>query len=142
MSGGDPIRRARFVLSKEEIPRAVAWIASEATALGVTERQSFGAQLCAEELLVNAVNHGRRPRLSVHMALEALPDRLRLTLQDDGVAFDLAAAPERTHDDSLEDAQPGGWGTALIRRFADYVACGRESDNNIVALDFLRASHD
>jgi len=131
--------RASLSVTDADLPNAVAWIASEAEALGATERQCFGAQLCAEEILVNALSHGGRARLSIVITLESLQDRLRLTLRDDGAAFDLAEAPARKIDATLEKSRPGGWGVALVRRFADHVQWRREGDRNVVILDFVSA---
>jgi serine/threonine-protein kinase RsbW len=133
-------RRAGFSLAAGDIQTAVAWIASEARALGATERQSFGAQLCAEELLVNAMNHGGRELLAVAIALDRLPDRLRLRLEDDGAAFDLLDAPERRSDPSLSQSRPGGWGVSLVRRFADRIECNRLEDANVVVLEFIEGA--
>lgn len=131
------MKRASFSVSVADIQTAVAWIASGAAELGASERQSFAAQVSVEELLVNALRHGGRDVLAVVMTLEALPDRLRLTLEDDGDAFDPSQAPARAFDPSLEAAQPGGWGVALVRRFAHEVSYRRADGRNIVVLDFL-----
>lgn len=131
--------RANLSVTDADLPNAVAWIASEAEALGATERQCFGAQLCAEEILVNALSHGGRSRLSIVITLESLQDRLRLTLRDDGAAFDLAEAPARMIDATLDESRLGGWGVALVRRFADHVQWRREGDRNVVVLDFIGA---
>ncbi|MGD9545600.1 MAG: ATP-binding protein [Methylocystis sp.] len=139
MIGSQETRRASLNVAGGDISNAVAWIASESEALGATERQRFGAQLCAEEILINAVSYGGRPHLTFTITLEALDDRLRLTLQDDGAAFDLREAPERTIDATLEQSRPGGWGVALVRRFADHVQCRRDGDRNVVVLDFVGA---
>lgn len=130
-------RRASLSVTDADLPNAIAWIATEAEALGATERQRFGAQLCAEELLANALNHGGRARLSIVITLETLHDRLRLTLHDDGAVFDLTEAPERQIDPTLDESRPGGWGLALVRRFADQIHCRREGDRNVVVLDFI-----
>lgn len=134
----DRKRSADFRLATGDIQTAVAWIASKANELGASQRQSFAAQLCAEELLVNAIDHGGRGLLSVAITLDALPDRLRLTLADDGAAFNFAAAPERMRDRSLDAAEPGGWGVALVRRFADGVDYESRDGGNVIRLDFLR----
>ncbi|MFO1124618.1 MAG: ATP-binding protein [Methylocystis sp.] len=139
MIGSREIRRANLGVTNADIPNAVAWIASEAEALGAAKRQCFGAQLCAEELLINAMRHGGRSHMTLIITLELLEDRLRLTLQDDGAPFDLANAPARKMDATLEESRPGGWGIALIRRFADHVHCRREGERNVVVLDFIGA---
>jgi serine/threonine-protein kinase RsbW len=137
--GSKETRRVSLGVTGDDIPNAIAWIASEAEALGGTERQCLGAQLCAEEILVNALSHGEQARLSIVITLESLQDRLRLTLRDDGAAFDLAEAPAREVDATLDESRPGGWGVALVRRFADHVHWRREGDRNVVVLDFVSA---
>jgi serine/threonine-protein kinase RsbW len=128
--------RAAFMLTSADIAQAIAWIAESATALGANERQSFRAQLSAEELIVNALDHGGRDRLSVCVTLGALPDRLRLTVEDDGGPFDLSEAEERKADAAVEAALPGGWGLQLVRRFAQDVRYERTEGRNVVVLDF------
>ncbi len=138
MTDASEKKSANFSLAAADVQKAVAWIAFEARVLGATERQTFGAQLCAEELLVNAIGHGGRPLLTVTVTLESFPDRLRLVLEDDGRAFDLAEAPERKADLSVDESRPGGWGVALVRRFADCMDCRRMEGRNMLILDFMR----
>ena len=130
------IRRAAFTLTSGNVQQAVAWIATQMTEIGATERQSFRAQLSAEELLLNAIEHGGRDPLSASVTLESLPERLRLTLQDDGAPFNFFDAPERKIDQTIETARPGGWGLELVRRFAQVISCRRVDNRNVVVLDF------
>ena len=130
------IRRAAFTLTSGNVQQAVAWIATQMTEIGATERQSFRAQLSAEELLLNAIEHGGRDPLSASVTLESLPERLRLTLQDDGAPFNFFDAPERKIDQTIETARPGGWGLELVRRFAQVISCRRVDSRNVVVLDF------
>lgn len=131
-----PPRHAAFTLTRANIQEAVAWIASQMSELGATERQSLRAQLSAEELLVNAIEHGGREPLSVSVTLSALFDSFRLTLADDSGPFDIADAPQRKADETIETARLGGWGVELVRRFAQRVSYQRINDRNVVALDF------
>jgi anti-sigma regulatory factor (Ser/Thr protein kinase) len=130
------IRRAAFTLTSGNVREAVAWIATQMTEIGATERQSFRAQLAAEELLLNAIEHGGRDPLSASVTLESLPEGLRLTLQDDGAPFNFFDAPERKIDQTIETARPGGWGLELVRRFAQVISCRRVDSRNVVVLDF------
>lgn len=130
------IRRAAFALTRATVQEAVAWIAAQMTEIGATERQSFRAQLCAEELLLNALTHGGREPLAAVVALEALPERLRLKISDDGAAFNVVDAPHRTLDETVDSAAPGGWGLELVRRFAEAASYQRVDDRNVVTLDF------
>ena len=131
------IRQAAFTLTSGNVREAVAWIATQMTEIGATERQSFRAQLSAEELLLNAIEHGGRDPLSASVTLEALPERLRLTLQDDSAPFNFFDAPERNIDQTIETARPGGWGLELVRRFAQVISYRRVDNRNVVVLDFI-----
>jgi len=130
------IRRAAFTLTSGNVREAVAWIATQMTEIGATKRQSFRAQLAAEELLLNAIEHGGRDPLSASVTLEVLPERLRLTLQDDGAPFNFFDAPERKIDQTIETARPGRWGLELVRRFAQVISYRRVDNRNVVVLDF------
>jgi len=130
------IRRAAFTLTSANVQEAVAWIATQMMEIGATERQSFRAQLSAEELLLNAIEHGGRDPLSASVTLEALPERLRLTLQDDSAPFNFFDAPERNIDQTIETARPGGWGLELVRRFAQVISYRRVDNRNVIVLDF------
>lgn len=105
--------------------------------MGANERQSFAARLCAEELLANMWRHGAGAP-EVGLTLERNGDGpLLLTIEDDGAPFDPTRGPEREPPACLDEAQPGGWGLALIRRFADDFTYQRSEARNLVSLAFL-----
>jgi len=130
------IRRAAFTLSGVNVEEAVAWIAAQMKQVSATERQSFRAQLSAEELLLNAIEHSSCDPLSASVTLEVLPEKLRLTLEDDGAPFNFFDAPERKIDQTIEASRPGGWGLELVRRFAEGISYRRVDNRNIAVLDF------
>jgi sigma-B regulation protein RsbU (phosphoserine phosphatase) len=130
-------RRATFAPERFEIDGTVDWIASTAREMGATERQSFAAKLCAEELLSNMRRHGTGSP-AVSLTLERDGDgRLLLAIEDDGAPFDPTQGPEREALGALDDARPGGWGLPLIRRFADDFTYRRSETGNLVLLAFL-----
>jgi serine/threonine-protein kinase RsbW len=130
-------RRATFAPERFEIDEAVDWIAATAREMGATERQSFSARLCAEELLANMRRHGTGAR-SVSLTLERNDEgRLFLAVEDDGAPFDPTQGPTPEALGALDDARPGGWGLALIRRFADDLTYRRSETGNLVLLAFL-----
>lgn len=136
MTDARTIRRADFTLSRENVQEAVAWIAAQVTEIGATEGQSFRAQLSAEELLLNAIQHTSRDSLSASVMLEVLQEKLRLTLQDDGAPFNFLDAPERKIDQTIEASRPGGWGLELVRRFAKVISYRRVDNRNVAVFDF------
>jgi serine/threonine-protein kinase RsbW len=131
------IRTRVFTLTSVDVQEIVGWIAAGATELGATERQSFRAQLSAEELILNAFKHGGRDALTISATLDASPGKLRLRLEDDGAPFDPTKAQTRATDATVEAARVGGWGIQLVRGFAQTVSYSRADNHNVVVLDFM-----
>jgi len=95
-------------------------------------RLVYCAQLVFEELAANIVEHAfsddQRHEISVVVILDN--DSVRLTVEDDGEAFD----PESWKPDapaSLEEAAIGGRGLLLVRRMSDDFSMNREGDRNV-----------
>ncbi len=73
-----------------------------------------------EEVISNIVRHGFEPGSlqSIHVAARAASDSIELIIEDDGVQFDpLQLVPPKPFT-TLEAAQPGGLGVALVRRLS------------------------
>lgn len=78
-----------------------------------------------EELVSNPIRHGFRPGSDqvLHVRIGRRADRLRLEIEDDGIAFDplARAAPAPLSD--LDSAPEGGLGIALVKKLATHFAC-------------------
>jgi serine/threonine-protein kinase RsbW len=128
-------RRVDFAPGRLDVGAAVDWIDGMANELGADERQRFAAKLCAEELLANVLRHGgAAPAVAVTLARDG--DRLTLAIEDGGAPFDPTQGPAREALGDLDAARPGGWGLALIRRFAHDFNYRRNETGNIVQLSF------
>jgi anti-sigma regulatory factor (Ser/Thr protein kinase) len=119
-----------FAATLEAAAEAEAWAASEAERLGLSADESFSLTLGLEELFVNAVRHGgaRRVRLAI--------DRAGLDFRDDGAAFDPTRPAAKRLEGPGADFEPGGFGLALLQRFAGRLRHRREDGWNIVTLAF------
>ena len=86
---------------------------------GLAGAPRFDTELVFEEVVANIVNHGALPgrTLDVRVTLEARPDSIGLTFDDDGVPFDprnsAPPAPLR-----LDEERIGGFGLVLVRHAA------------------------
>ena len=100
----------------------------------------YNAQLVAEELGMNIINHAYRDRDEhrIKLVMESLPGCFRLQIFDDGVAFDVRKAPLPNPAQKLEEREPGGWGTALIRRAARRMDYDRRDRLNVVTVEIYR----
>jgi serine/threonine-protein kinase RsbW len=106
--------RRAFDGDVREVAASLAWLDDILRPLDLPEDQSYALRLCAEELLANVVLHNRdRTPLHVRITLEAKPDRLALTIEDNGAFFDIVNAPTKRVDQPIDRVQPGGLGVVL-----------------------------
>ena len=116
-----------------EVGAAFAGFA-EARALPADVRRSLNVAL--DELLANAVSHGRTGRDPCSVTVEVKLDQERVTVivTDDGMPFDPFAqnAPDTTL--SVEDRPIGGLGLHLVGQLMDQVSYERREGQNVVVL--------
>lgn len=112
---------------------------AETHGLPAAMRRSLAVAL--DELLANALSHGlagrEAARVTVEVALD--PERLTVTLTDDGPPFDPfgRAAPDTTLP--LDERPVGGLGIHLVRRLVDEARYERRGGRNVVVLVKQRA---
>jgi anti-sigma regulatory factor (Ser/Thr protein kinase) len=116
-----------------EVNEAFAGFA-EAHALPAAVRRSLNVAL--DELLANALSHGRTGRdpCSVTVEVELDQERVTVILTDDGTPFDPFGrdAPDTTL--SLEERPIGGLGIHLVGQLMDQVSYQRQEGHNVVVL--------
>ena len=110
----ESIEQARLALSDYLKPRALSDI------------ETSRIEVVLEELLSNVVRHSGDVRM---LTLEAQWQKgmLRLTVEDDGPAFNPFDAPPPREFVSVEGAQLGGQGIVLVRKLSrdvGYERCG------------------
>ena len=139
-----------FSASLSEVPAAASWFESIAAELHLPESQTFAVQVCLEELMSNIARHGSPAQHSsnprsldpanpflISVAVNAFEDKITLTVEDNGVPFNVAEAPTKGIDQPLHEVQPGGLGIHLIKSFADDLQYRRTSKGNCVIAEFL-----
>lgn len=119
-----------------EIARVTAAFAAFAVAHGLPASVRRSLQVALDELLTNTMVYGFAGQeggaVTVEVALH--PDRVAVTVTDDGKPFDpLGQAPP---DTALPLAQRpiGGLGLGLVRGMMDEVSYQRRGDRNVVVL--------
>ena len=87
--------------------------------LGFEEDDLHSIGMAVREAAVNAVVHGNRynSRKKVHLSVSHTPDRLIVSISDEGEGFDMAVLPDPLADDNL--LRQSGRGLLLIRAFVD-----------------------
>ena len=87
---------------------------------------------CLNELVANAMLYGypegQQGRIEVVVETEA--SALRVTIEDDGIAFDPLAAPEAQPMSGLDDARIGGFGIKLFRESSHSARYERSEGRN------------
>ena len=118
----------------EEVNAAFADFA-EANALPPDVRRSVNVAL--DELIANALSHGQSGRdpCSVTVEVKLEPERVTVTLTDDGAPFDPFGRDAPDTSLSVEDRPIGGLGLHLVGQLMDKVSYQRRDDHNVVVLE-------
>ena len=118
-----------------EIAEAAAQI-DEFCAAHDLQHVAYAVNLAVDEILTNTISYGyeddERHQIEIIVRVEA--EALVVVIVDDSMPFDLALAPERDLEASLEDTPLGGLGLFLVHRMMDSVECRREEGCNVVTL--------
>jgi serine/threonine-protein kinase RsbW len=87
------------------------------TLAGFGQRAIFATKLALEEALTNGIKHGNRsdPAKRLHVRYTICPDRVIITIADEGPGFDPSHVPDPTTDEHLE--MPTGRGIMLMRHY-------------------------
>jgi anti-sigma regulatory factor (Ser/Thr protein kinase) len=110
---------------REEIGAAAEWLHEASEALGVPAAQCHRLDMCLDEVLANIVSHGGPTALDgdVLLTLQTQTEEgqrvANLLVSDLGMPFNPLLAPEKPLALSLDDAEPGGLGLVMMKRYAD-----------------------
>jgi serine/threonine-protein kinase RsbW len=85
------------------------------------EDLAFRVALVASEAVTNAIEHGNQLDAARRVALvvEASPEKVVVSVEDEGVGFDPSFVPDPTHEGAL--MAEGGRGLFLMQELADTV---------------------
>jgi serine/threonine-protein kinase RsbW len=103
----------------ESVDFAEAAILREAQAVGFDEDELHKIGISVRECMVNAVVHGNRynARKKVYVKVSRTPDRIAISVGDEGEGFDPAAIPDPLANENL--LRFSGRGIMLMRAFMD-----------------------
>lgn len=85
----------------------------------------FAINLALEEALTNAIRHGNGldPKKKVHVEAKVTPQRVEISIEDQGPGFDRQAIPDPTAEENLEKCS--GRGILLIEAYMSSVTWDR-----------------
>lgn len=110
------------------------------TLAGCGDDLVFAVQLAVDEACSNTILYGypgREPG-TITVACTADDDAVRVTITDDGVAFDPLTAPPPLLDIPAEERPIGGLGIHFIRTAMDSVTYVREGGKNVLSMEKRR----
>ena len=119
------------------------WVDACSEQWSLPPAKNFALQLCCEEAFSNAVKHGVQGD-SAHastagfamFSLEHQGNQLQLTVEDSCEAFNPLEAAQPLVPSSLADAQIGGLGIDLMKKFAQKILYERKNYTNRLSFFF------
>jgi serine/threonine-protein kinase RsbW len=105
----------------EAVNEAAAVVATLLRRSGIGEEAGFGIDMAVREAVTNAVVHGNKQDQAklVHVTLKSSPDRLEISVRDQGTGFNLVAVPDPTAPENI--LRSSGRGIFFMRNFMDEV---------------------
>lgn len=105
-------------------------------AAGYPEASRFAVRLALEEAVANAFKHGHRdlPEAHVEITWRIGPERISMTVRDQGPGFEPSEVPDPTTPETLE--LPTGRGLMLMKAYMTSVEYNRHG--NLVTLLYDR----
>jgi serine/threonine-protein kinase RsbW len=94
-----------------------AKLVEEIERVGFADQSLFALKLALEEALINAIKHGNKldPTKHVHVEAKIEPQRVEISIEDEGPGFKRDSVPDPTADENL--CKCSGRGILLIEAY-------------------------
>jgi len=127
-----------------ELARMTAWTNGFIHRAGLSDELAFRLHLCLEEAVSNIIRHGtaKTAQPEIRVMLDEAEGSVIAQIEDEGQPFDPRQVQLRRPASSIEDAEPGGFGIPLMRRFASEMNYERIGPRNRLVIRFERRSKD
>jgi serine/threonine-protein kinase RsbW len=119
-----------------ELERVGQAVAAFWTEHGLPAELEGDVNLALEEMLSNVMLHGYSDGMEheITITLDRDGGALRVSIEDDGVAFNPLEAPAADLSGPLERRPIGGLGIFLVRNLMDELEYARRSDRNLLVM--------
>ncbi len=142
--------RKIFLGSHAQIVEALNWLDTILEDLELEPSVIFNLRLCFEELFTNIVKNGcvnnldnsnldqsnMRNNIIIDVSFSIAAEKLRLTLEDNLMSFDITAIQTSGINKPLQQLKPGGLGIHLIKNIADNLYYTPLNPGNKVVIEF------
>ena len=137
-----PHRTIVFSATVEAMSRASEDVRSFLASCAVDAAATHAVDVAFEELVGNVVRYAydERHRGRIDVELLVLPERLRLTVTDDGKPFDPTHFPVADRPRSIAEAKLGGRGISMVRKVVADWSYRRNARRNWNVVEIARAS--
>src|SRR5579859_3678308 len=119
--------------------RLAPWLAGMAEAAGWPAELAFAIELCLDEVVTNIAMHGGAAVGDITLEIDQDGTAVVARIEDGGACFD-PSAQQRAIPQSLDDAEIGGLGLVLVRRFSSAMQYERLGGRNRLTLRFDRST--
>jgi anti-sigma regulatory factor (Ser/Thr protein kinase) len=135
-------KTGQIVLRAEvgELERLRGWLEELSRSFQLPERVMFQLDLCLTEWVTNVIDYaypaGQAPDDAIVLELVRETAAVLVQIADHGVPFDPVAYVPKAAAQTLEEADAGGRGLLLVRKFATHLHYRREQGSNRFSLRF------
>ena len=129
---------ARLVVPNaySELDRVSDWVRGIARERKLAREHAYGLDLAVAEALANIMSYAYRDdaRHEIIVELSALPDQIRIRIEDDGVPFNPLELPVPEQPRGLDEARSSGRGVQLMRSFMSEIHYARRDNRNVLTM--------
>lgn len=120
----------------EEISRLSVELESFVEKEGLPLKTGLNLNLVLEELITNTILYGYENDKEhlIKVSIERDGDTLKVSLEDDGVAFNPLEKEPPKMSSELDDLTPGGLGIHLVKNLTDKLEYQRKDGKNILKM--------
>jgi anti-sigma regulatory factor (Ser/Thr protein kinase) len=120
----------------DELTKLSEWVNEISSKLKISSRGVFRLELILSEAVTNIIENAYEDDAEhrITLTLKHCGHTFKIQIRDDGLPFDPLKKPEVVFPNSLEEAEIGGLGIHLIRKYADECHYQRDEDQNILTV--------
>ncbi len=128
----------QITTSLADLARLYPWLDSAAAPHNLPAKLLESMHVALEEAVMNVTMHAALPEDAPEILIRfsAAPGMVELLIEDSGQEFNPVTAPEKPRPKSLAEAEPGGMGLKLLRRYCTSMHYERTASRNRLTLRF------
>jgi anti-sigma regulatory factor (Ser/Thr protein kinase) len=128
----------QITTAQADLARLYAWLDDASARHNLPPSLLEAMHFALEEAVMNVAMHAILPADApeILISFTAKGDVAELLIEDAGQEFNSVTAPEKPRPKSLAEAEPGGMGLKLMRRYCKDISYQRTGGRNLLTLRF------